>query len=101
MASLSVDTGRLGQEAGTLGGQSAHLGGAGSELATAAASAMGALGSVNDDGLHSAIQQLSEAWQYEVAAITGDLSSLSAVMNGLAQAYAQQDSQGAATVNGG
>jgi len=101
MTSLSVDTGRLGQEAGTLGGQTSLLGGASGELATAAATAMGALGSVNDDGLHAALQQLSEAWQYEVAAVSGDLASLSSVMNGLAQAYAQQDSQGATAINGG
>lgn len=101
MTSLSVDTGRLGQEAGTLGGQAAPLGGASAELVTGAAAAMGALGSVNDDGLHGALQRLSDAWKYEIAAISSDLTSVSAVMNGLARAYAQQDSQGAATISGG
>jgi hypothetical protein len=98
MTSLSVDTGRLSQEAGTLGGQASPIGGASSELTTGTASAMGALGSVNDDGLHSALQRLGEAWGYEIAAIGSDLSSVSAVMNGLAQAYSQWDTQSAAAV---
>jgi hypothetical protein len=101
MTGISVDPGRLGQEAGTLGSQSPPLAGAGSQLASAAATAAGALGSVSDDGLHAALQRLSQAWQYEVAAISSDLTSVSAVMNGLAQSYAAQDSQGAATINGG
>jgi hypothetical protein len=99
MTSLSVDAGRLGQEAGTLGSQVSPLGGAASEVTTGTASAMNALGSVNDDGLHSALQQLSGAWSYEITAISSDLSSLSEVMNGLAQAYAQLDSQGASAIS--
>ena len=61
---------------------------------------MSALGSVNDDGLHGALQRLGDVWKYEIAAISSDLGSLSAVMNGLAQAYAQGDTQGAAVING-
>ena len=99
MSSLYVDTGRLGQEAGTLGGQRSSLGDAGSGLTMGAATAMGALGTVNDGGLQAALQRLSDAWAYEVAAISTDISVVSAVMNDLAQAYAQEDSQGAATIN--
>jgi len=99
MTSLDVDTERLGQEAGTLGGQVSPLGEASSDLTTGTATVMGALGSMNDDGLQGALQRLSDAWAYEVAAISSDVNVVSAVMNDLAQAYAQGDSQGAATIN--
>lgn len=99
MSTLDVDTGRLGQEAGTLGGQLSSLGEAGNGLTTGTATAMGALGTVNDDGLQGALQRLSAAWGYEIAAISSDVSVVSAVMNDLAQAYAQEDNQGAATIN--
>jgi hypothetical protein len=101
MTPLSVDTGRLGQEAGTLGGQLSSLGQVRGELSSATGTAVNSCGSVTDDGLHGALQNLSEAWGYEIAAIGGDIGSLAQIMNGLAQAYSQLDGRGAAAVNGG
>jgi hypothetical protein len=98
---IDVDTGRLGQEAGTLSGQGPPLSHARDELGSAAGTAIGSCGSVNDEGLRSALQRLSEAWGYEVAAIGSDISATSSVMTALAQAYAQLDSQGATAINGG
>ena len=99
MSSLDVDTGRLSQEAGTLGGQRSSLSNASSGVTTGAATAMAALGTVNDDGLQSALRRLSDAWGYEIAAISTDVSVVAAVMSYLAQAYAQADGQGAASIN--
>ncbi len=98
---IDVDTGRLGQEAGTLGGQGPPLSQARDELASAAGTAIGSCGSVNDEGLRGALQGLSEAWGYEVAAIGSDISVTSSVMTALAQAYAQLDRQGATAISGG
>jgi hypothetical protein len=101
MTTLSVDPGRLGQEAGTLGVQVSAMNQARDEVTQGTAAARGSCGSVSDDGLHGALQHLSDAWGYEIAAIGSDLGSLAGLMKGLAQAYAQQDSQGVTQINGG
>jgi hypothetical protein len=95
---LNVDTGRLGQEAGTLGGQGSPLAQATDDLSTAVASALDNCGTVNDDGLRGALTRFGEAWGFEVAAIASDIAATSGVMSGLAQAYAQADSQGASAL---
>jgi hypothetical protein len=101
MTTLSVDPGRLGQAAGTLGVQAGSANHARDQLTQGAARAQGSCGSVNDNGLHSALARLSDAWGYEIAAVGSDLASMSDLMNGLAQAYAQLDSQGSTQINGG
>jgi hypothetical protein len=101
MTILGVDTGRLGQEAGTLGNQVSALSQVPDEVSNASATATNSCGSVDDGGLRGALQNLSAAWGYEVAAIGSDLGSLSSIMSGLAQAYAQLDGQGATAVDGG
>jgi hypothetical protein len=98
---IDVDTGRLGQEAGALSTQTAPLSQVRDGLRHATATAMNSCGSVNDEGLHGALQRLGDAWEYEVAAIGSDIGASSSVMNALAQAYAQLDSQGAIAINGG
>lgn len=98
---ISVDTGRLGQQAEVLGGQGSAQNGARDELSSAVAAALGSCGTVNDDGLRGALTRLSEAWGFEVAAITSDITTAAGVMNGLAQAYAQLDSAGANALNSG
>jgi hypothetical protein len=98
---IDVDTGRLGHEAGTLSGQGSPLTQIRDALVSAAGTAIGSCGSVNDEGLRGALQRLSEAWGYEVAAVGSDISATSIVMTALAQAYTQLDSQGAIAINGG
>lgn len=98
---IDVDTGRLGHEAGTLSGQNSPLTQIRDELRSAAGTAIGSCGSMNDEGLRGALQRLSEAWRYEVAAIGSDISATSSVMSALAQAYAQVDGQGTTAINGG
>jgi hypothetical protein len=98
---ISVDTGRLGQEAGTLGSQGSSLEQAREALGSGTAIAIGNCGTVNDDGLKGALQRLSEAWGFEVAAIGNDIVTTSGVMNALAQAYSQLDTQSANAIDSG
>jgi hypothetical protein len=98
---IDVDTGRLGQEAGTLGTQGSPLSAVRDQVSTATATALGSCGSVNDDSLRGALKRLSDAWGYEVAAISNDIATTSGVMTALAQAYGQLDSQGATAINSG
>lgn len=98
---ISVDTGRLGQEAGTLGSQGSSLGQARDALGSGTATAIGSCGTVSDDGLKGALQRLGEAWGFEVAAIGNDIATTAGAMNALAQAYSQLDSQSASAINRG
>jgi hypothetical protein len=98
-SSVAVDTQGLGEEAGTLGGQVSALATARDEVGSAVANALGSCGTVNDDGLRGALSQLSEAWGFEIPAISSDIATAAGLMRGLASAYAQLDSQGAAALN--
>jgi hypothetical protein len=94
-----VDAQGLGQQAGTLGGQASPLGSAGDEVRSATANALGSCGTVNDDGLRGALTLLSEAWSFEIAAVSSDIGTAASLMSGLARAYAQVDGQGSAALN--
>lgn len=92
---IQVDAGRLGQEAGALGAQGSWLDQARDDLSAACSVAGNSCGSVNDDGLRQALQNLSTAWGFETAAVGNDISSVAGVMTALARLYTQVDAQGA------
>lgn len=94
-----VDTQDLGQQARILGGQASALASVQDEVGSAVANALGSCGTVNDDGLRGALTRLGEAWGFEITAISSDITTVAGLMSGLAKAYAQLDSQGAAVLN--
>lgn len=97
---IDVDPGRLSQLAEALGSQGSRLSQAHDELGAASATVEGSCGAINDGGLSSAMQNLNNAWGYDIDAVGSDTSKIGNVMTVIARLYAQADSQGAQALGG-
>ena len=91
MSTVGVDPERLGQSAEALGSQSSWLGHARSDLGAGAAKGTEALRLAQSGALESALRNLRSAWDFDIAAVASDLSSLANALSGLSGYYKQAD----------
>jgi hypothetical protein len=91
MPTIGVDPERLGQSADALSGQSSWLGQARDDLHVGVAKATGASSSAQSGALESALRNLRSAWDFDIAAVSSDLSGLGNALSGLSSYYKQAE----------